>query len=166
MTPDAIYAALLRFPTFAGLDRARDDDALTRIALITLDGHATLFREGDAADDLFVVKRGTIELVRIRDGIITPVAHQTAGDIFGELGLLEGTPRNATARALTEAAVFRIPRDVVTTLAARIPALDAAIAMAYFDRKEKNKYYAAELHTKGLSLYATAPIEDRSDEVM
>ena len=57
---------------------------------------SVIFREGEAADQLFVIKSGE---VRIQIGNRT-VTELSAGDIFGEMALIDNEPRSATAVAV------------------------------------------------------------------
>src|SRR5437879_1056270 len=63
----------------------------------------TLFRAGEPGESLFLVHTGQIELY-IKDTagqkIVLTIAE--AGDLFGELSLLDTGPRTATALALTD----------------------------------------------------------------
>ncbi|MGH7803112.1 MAG: cyclic nucleotide-binding domain-containing protein, partial [Candidatus Binatia bacterium] len=60
---------------------------------------STIVREGDAADRFFIVFRGEVEVVTERpDGGELFLARLGEGDYFGEIGLLENRPRNATVR--------------------------------------------------------------------
>src|SRR5260221_11164018 len=57
-----------------------------------------IFREGEEADEVFVIKSG---YVRIQVGNRT-MADLTAGNIFGEMALIDSEPRSATAVAITD----------------------------------------------------------------
>jgi CRP-like cAMP-binding protein len=57
-----------------------------------------IFREGDNAHELFVIKSGQ---VRIQLGNRT-LAEFSANDIFGEMALIDNEPRSATAIAVTD----------------------------------------------------------------
>ena len=77
--------------------RAREDPAERRVELAA---GTVLFEQGDAADYVYVVESGNVEILRARPGggekilaVIGP------GAFFGELGPLLGLPRSATARA-------------------------------------------------------------------
>ena len=59
---------------------------------------AVIFREGEDADELFVIKSG---YVRIQIGNRV-VAELTADTIFGEMALIDDEPRSATALAITD----------------------------------------------------------------
>jgi CRP/FNR family transcriptional regulator, cyclic AMP receptor protein len=57
-----------------------------------------IFREGDEAHELFVIKSGK---VRIQLGNRT-LAEFSANDIFGEMALIDNEPRSAAAIAVTD----------------------------------------------------------------
>jgi CRP/FNR family transcriptional regulator, cyclic AMP receptor protein len=59
---------------------------------------ATIFRQGDAGDVMYGVISGEVEL-RIGD---RPVVTRKADDVFGELALIDGQPRTATAVAVSD----------------------------------------------------------------
>ena len=59
---------------------------------------AVIFREGERADELFVIKSG---YVRIQIGNRT-MADLTTDNIFGEMALIDSEPRSATAVAITD----------------------------------------------------------------
>src|SRR6185503_226575 len=62
-----------------------------------------LFRHGDPGDSLYLVRKGEIELfVRDHTGEKIVLTVATAGDLFGELSLLDNGPRTATAQALED----------------------------------------------------------------
>ena len=74
-----------------------------------------LFNEGDPPDALYIVLRGRIAIAIANplDRRESVVALMEAGDLFGELGLLDGGPRSAMARALEPTSVLTIPFDPV-----------------------------------------------------
>jgi CRP/FNR family transcriptional regulator, cyclic AMP receptor protein len=107
-----------------------------------------LFREGDEPDRLYVVESGRIAIAnRSSDGRESVMALMERGDLFGEMGLLDGLGRSAAARALEPSAVIAIPYPpvkavfedrperlwgVVALLAGRLRSMDAALADSVF----------------------------------
>jgi CRP-like cAMP-binding protein len=76
-----------------------------------------VFRQGQPADSLFFLRRGKVKLTVIsRDDKEAIVAIHGAGEFFGE-GCLVGQPlRMATATAVTDCALFRIEKLLMTRL--------------------------------------------------
>ena len=68
-----------------------------------------LFREGDPADDMFVVLAGEIEVLkRSRQGSESRVAMLGPGDWFGEMSIVDVQPRSATVRSVAPSRLLRI----------------------------------------------------------
>ena len=57
-----------------------------------------IFRDGDAGDCMFVVVEGTVE-IHSNGGVVDRLG---AGDIFGEMALIDSRPRSAAALAATD----------------------------------------------------------------
>src|SRR3979411_1249151 len=90
-------------------------------------GH-TLFQAGDPGDSLFIVRSGDIELF-IKDTAGQKIVLTTAeaGDMFGELAMLDTGPRTATALALSDSEVLVLDRGDLVLLFQRKP--EAALHM-------------------------------------
>lgn len=70
-----------------------------------------IFARGDAGNALFLVKEGRVRLsILVPDGRELSFTHAVAGDVFGEIAVLDGSPRSANATALTEVVVFCLHR--------------------------------------------------------
>jgi CRP-like cAMP-binding protein len=79
------------------------------------DGHR-IFSEGDVADRFYLVLSGEIAITI--GGV--EVARIRAGQIFGEMALLEHIPRTATATVISRAMLFSLPAESISTM---IPSL-------------------------------------------
>jgi CRP-like cAMP-binding protein len=71
-----------------------------------------IFRQGDPGEEMFVVAAGHIRLTIGKGGHETEVNTLGPGEFFGELSLLSGEPRSATATATEDATLLAIGRDV------------------------------------------------------
>jgi len=61
---------------------------------------STIIRQGDVADEFFIVVDGEVEIERTNSsGVVEHLARIGRGGYFGEIGLLHGLPRTATVRA-------------------------------------------------------------------
>ena len=56
-----------------------------------------VFREGEQTRDMYVIHEGRIEIVKEAGGHEVQLAVLERGSFFGEMSLLEGLPRSATA---------------------------------------------------------------------
>ena len=67
----------------------------------TLKQGEVLFVKGEPGSSMFVIEKGTIEIsVPLRGKIgKLPISHMHEGDFFGELSLIDGQQRTATATA-------------------------------------------------------------------
>jgi uncharacterized membrane protein len=100
-------------------------------------GH-TLFQAGDPGDSLFIVRSGEIELfIKDTAGQRIVLTTAEAGDMFGELAMLDTGPRTATALALTDSQVLVLDRDDLVLLFQRQPeaALHMLAALSGLTRK-------------------------------
>ena len=76
-----------------------------------------IFREGDKADELFVIKSGS---VRIQVGNRT-MADLAADNIFGEMALIDNEPRSATAVAITDVELVPVSEKQFLFLVSQTP---------------------------------------------
>jgi len=72
------------------------------------DGEAVV-REGEESREMFIIRTGRVEIVKEMAGQEVRLATLERGSFFGEMSLLEGLPRSATARAVgpTELVILR-----------------------------------------------------------
>lgn len=97
-----------------------------------------IFAEGDPGDKMYVIRSGEVEI--LLDGKVLEVL--PGGGIFGEMALIDGSPRVATARARTACEVAPISEKtflflvhetpffaiaVMRTLASRLRRMDQAL---------------------------------------
>lgn len=97
-----------------------------------------LFRAGDAGDSMFVVRSGRVELFvtdRAGQKIVLHIAER--GDFFGELSLLDGGTRTATACVVEGGTLYVLDREDLQQLFRKRPdsALGLLAAMSAMTRK-------------------------------
>ena len=59
-----------------------------------------MVREGEETREMFIIRAGRIEILKQMGGHEVRLAILERGSFFGEMSLLEGLPRSATARAI------------------------------------------------------------------
>lgn len=67
-----------------------------------------LFREDDPADCAYLVEEGWVEIYTERTGWRQSLSLIGPGEIFGEMGVIDGSPRTATAVAAEDSKLLRI----------------------------------------------------------
>ena len=94
----------------------------------TFAGGSVVFHAGDPGDSLYIVRDGEVELY-IKDTVGQKIVLATAGagDMFGELAMLDEGARTATALALRDSEVLVLDRSDLILLFQRKP--EAALHM-------------------------------------
>ena len=110
------------------LFRSLNREELHALKLITREkrivANQQIFREGDPGDGVYFVKAGVVEISGVvGDGNRHVFSQLVAGEIFGEMAVLEHRPRSATATAAGDAEVYFIPRGEMLSLIERSPRL-------------------------------------------
>jgi len=77
----------------------------------------TIIREGEIGDRFYIIESGEVEIVHQKPGKPEKqLAVRSAGDSFGELALLQDSPRTATVKCLTAVDVIMFNRKDFLTL--------------------------------------------------
>jgi CRP/FNR family transcriptional regulator, cyclic AMP receptor protein len=76
-----------------------------------------IFREGDPAKELFIVKTGTVE-VRLGNRLLDTLPERS---IFGEMALIDPAPRSATVVAATDTTIVPVDEKQFLFLVSRTP---------------------------------------------
>ena len=104
---------------FSGLDDAALSDLSRHLVPCSLPQGETLFEEGDAGDTAYLVTSGEIEILKASDDRTVRIALSGPGVLVGEMSLLTGEPRTASARATTDATLLSIPKTSLDALLER-----------------------------------------------
>jgi len=81
-----------------------------------------VFHEGDSSDACYIVSEGSFRVTREHsDGRAITLATLGPGEIFGELAMLDGDRRSASAEALSDGELLALPAGDVRSLLARHP---------------------------------------------
>ena len=76
-----------------------------------------IFQQGDAAEELYVVQSGTVE-IRLGNRVLDTLSELL---IFGEMALIDRSPRSATAVAATDVSLVPVGEKQFLFLASRTP---------------------------------------------
>jgi hypothetical protein len=104
-------AAIGIVPLFRPLDAAQRALLARRMTGRTYAPGDEIVRQGEEGLSLFVILDGEVQVVRASgSGEEVEIARIGAGGFFGEMTVLDGLPRSATVRALTEVRCALLPR--------------------------------------------------------
>ena len=110
-SPDEVTEALRRVGLFKGLPADELRTVVEMMKGISAGPGDRLFKEGDRADKFYVVIEGAVEIVKhVPAGGEEKLAVRRAGEVFGEMALLNDAPRFATARAAEECECLTLSR--------------------------------------------------------
>ena len=122
VTPQTVAQFLLHVPVFAALSDSMREEIGALASNVSLAALEWLFREGDSADGVYVVRVGHLEVLS-EEGEPQRINTLTRGAVLGELALLSDSPRSASVRALRDSELLRIDRDSFHSLLRREPEL-------------------------------------------
>jgi len=102
--PSQALLAMTRVELLRALSPTTLEKLAARSVVSTVPGGEVIVHQGDPADRFYVIVSGDVEVSV--DG--TPVKVNSAGECFGETGLMRRAPRNATVRSLTDVCVVAV----------------------------------------------------------
>lgn len=103
MADQSVIPHLRRIPLFAKLGPDELDVLAERLRMKTFKRGDTIFRKDDPGTHLFLVLEGAVKIALPGElGQEALVAFVRSGEFFGELALLDRSPRSATATALED----------------------------------------------------------------
>ncbi len=86
-------------------------------AMVRFPAGATLFREGDPADHMYILLNGSIDMKR-KDKVIESIG---PGEALGIVAIIDGKPRSATAVAVTDVELALIDRKNFRFMVETVP---------------------------------------------
>jgi CRP/FNR family cyclic AMP-dependent transcriptional regulator len=156
---------LAAVPLFAGLDAASLESVGRGMRSRRFRRGEVIFHLGDPGDALFVVISGAVKIsLPSETGDEAILATLRPGDFFGELALLDGAPRSATAGALEPTETLVLPRDRFRELIATEPLIRDALLAALARELRRLTLHVEELHFLDIAGRLAARLARLSDE--
>src|SRR3954466_9282652 len=110
----AVDDVLAQSGLFQGLSEEAVEPVVSRLEMLTLPRGRVIFNEGEPGDSLYIVTAGKIKLSRRSpDGRENVLAVMGPSDQFGELSVFDPGPRTATATAVTDVKLARMPQSTL-----------------------------------------------------
>jgi CRP/FNR family transcriptional regulator, cyclic AMP receptor protein len=147
LSPRPVLASLAAIPFFGGLEPAALDRLAASMRSRRFRRGEVIFHVGDPGDALFVIVSGEVKIsLPSETGDEAILATLRTGDVFGELALLDGAPRSASATALTPTETVILPRDRFRELIATEAGVRDALLASIAGELRRLTTHVEELH--------------------
>ncbi|MDR2470617.1 MAG: cyclic nucleotide-binding domain-containing protein, partial [Treponema sp.] len=93
-----------------------------------------IFSEGEPGEELFIIQKGSVKIAKIVDNNEVLLAVLKAGDIFGEMALLESRPRAACAVAYEDCQLMAVNRANFERMVSTQPQIVARLTTLLAER--------------------------------
>lgn len=124
-----------------------------------------IFHQGDPGHEMYILLKGRVRLlVASIDGTDIPVMDLNAGDFFGEMSLLENSPRSGTTQVLEECLAIVINENNFESIVAEQPALAFRIMKGMSRRIRQANEELAQLKQTEVDAEAESQQADSVDE--
>jgi CRP-like cAMP-binding protein len=119
-------AHLRRIKGLALLSDSQLESFLACLELVNYEHSGNIFKEGQRGDSMFLILDGEVRIYsKQKSGEILFLRILKAGDAFGEIALLNQTPRSASAEATKESLLLKISAAALQKLTRTEPDLAA-----------------------------------------
>jgi CRP/FNR family cyclic AMP-dependent transcriptional regulator len=143
----SVLEALSTIPFFAGLERAALDRVAAGMRTRRFRRGEVIFHIGDPGDALFVIVDGEVKIsLPSETGDEAILATLRVGGVFGELALLDGAPRSASATAISATETVVLPRDKFRELIATEAGVRDALLASIAGELRRLTTHVEELH--------------------
>jgi HlyB family type I secretion system ABC transporter len=137
----ALQSFLYQFSNFGRLSTPVLRGMIDKLTPVTFEKGNLIVREGDDAGPLYVVAKGRARAFAGVDGSERNLAFYREGDFFGELSILNGSPRAASVQAFTDCELLSLEPASVRDLRRRFPEFDKLL-------KERLALYQAKTEAR------------------
>lgn len=130
---DPERARITQLPIFAGLPAPRLEAAARALRSVEVSAGEVVVRQGDPADRFYVISQGSFVVTQVPVAGGEPVRLRELGadDVFGEIGLLQHSPRTATVTAQADGQLLALAGDQFLELVGSGPGLSSRLMDLY-----------------------------------
>jgi EmrB/QacA subfamily drug resistance transporter len=167
--PQTVAEFLRNVPLFAALSEQMREEVARLAAEVSLAREKWLFREGDAADGVYVVRVGHLEVLD-EEGEPQRINTLTRGAVLGELALLSDSVRSASVRALRDSELLKIDRAGFDSLLRREPELALSLTRVLSTQLQASRAVPVARRPRPVTIAlraagADVPVLDIADEL-
>ncbi len=148
---DPRMAFVEKVDLFAGLGSNVKESIAQSMQRITFAAREPVIHQGEAGDSMFFIYLGSVRIVLERDGTAQEVAVLGPGQFFGEMALLTGEVRSATAFAVGDVEAFVLRKEDFREVLMEFPEVAQQISEVMGRRKESLEETSAEMARRASS---------------
>jgi len=126
---------LRRVPLFAAVSKRDLGEIRKLVDEVDVPAGHVLTKEGRFGEEFFLIVSGRVGIDR--EGV--RVATMSDGDFLGEVALIDGRPRSATATAEVPTQLLVLAHRQFNSLMQRFPSIQAAVLQALADRVRRTE---------------------------
>jgi len=124
----ALQSFLYQFSNFGRLPAPALRSVIDNLAPIGFEKGSLIIRQGDEAGPMYVIEKGRARAFAGINGKERNLAFYREGDFFGELSILNGSPRAANVEAFTDCQLLALDPQSVLDLRNRFPEFDKLLS--------------------------------------
>jgi CRP-like cAMP-binding protein len=104
-------------------------------------------REGEVSDHLYIVRTGSLKIVKSKNNVKTILTILRAGETYGEIGLFNQAPRSASAIAHEDCELWVIQRSSLKKFLLEMPEIAYNFLEVFSEKLRKNSEEIAQLNS-------------------
>jgi eukaryotic-like serine/threonine-protein kinase len=131
---------LLSTDFFAAAPDESKGQVLACLAPMTIRAGERFIRQGDEADCLYLIQKGSCTVSVEKNGVTNPVTRRKSGELVGEMSILIGEQRTAHVDAETDMAVWRMSRVEFDELCLTYPGVREFVTELVTKRISQSKF--------------------------
>ena len=132
-----LHSFLYEFSNFGRLPEPALNELIARLTPVEFTAGQRILTKGDPAGPMYVVRSGKVRVFDAGDNGSRALAFYREGGFFGELSILNGSPRAASAEAVTDCTLLALPPETLLDLRRQFPEfeklLDERLAQYHVD---------------------------------
>jgi CRP/FNR family transcriptional regulator, cyclic AMP receptor protein len=108
---------LRKIPLLGAVAPAKLQELITQVELREIPRRQVIYLPGDPGDQIYFINGGRVKTSKVtRDGKELTLAYRGAGQVFGELAVVDGSPREEMAEAMKNAIITELSVEVFREL--------------------------------------------------
>ena len=164
----ALHGFLYEFSNFGRLPVPALRSLVEKLTLVEVPKGSAIIRQGDPPGAMFILEKGRARAFQSNNGAQQNLAFYRDGDFFGELSILNGSPRAASVEAASDCRLLALEPDAVRDLKRRYPEFGKLVEerLAQYQAKTEARVpldFATEMLPAEVAAHDKLGVDENSD---